>query len=105
MRPIKLMIEGLNSFIEKQTIDFEDLTSEGFFGIFGPTGSGKSSILDGITLALYGNIARKSSNYININCDRLNVNFEFQICSSEVKRYIVDREFRRKKDGSILSGK
>ena len=61
MRPIKLMIEGLNSFIEKQTIDFEDLTSEGFFGIFGPTGSGKSSILDGITLALYGNIARKTA--------------------------------------------
>lgn len=102
MKPIKLTIEGLNSFIEKQIIDFEDLTSQGFFGIFGVTGSGKSSILDGITLALYGNIARKSSNYININCDRLNVNFEFEICD---KRYIADREFRRKKDGGIQSGK
>ncbi|MBE6071397.1 MAG: SMC family ATPase [Clostridium butyricum] len=105
MKPIKLTIEGLNSFIEKQTIDFEELTSQGFFGIFGPTGSGKSSVLDGITLALYGNIARKSSNYININCDRLNVNFEFQICGAETKRYIVDREFRRKKEGNILAGK
>ena len=64
MKPIKLMIEGLNSFEEKQIIDFEELTSRGFFGIFGPTGSGKSSVLDGITLALYGNMSRKSSNYM-----------------------------------------
>lgn len=105
MKPIKLKIKGLNSFMEEQTIDFEKLTDRGFFGIFGPTGSGKSTILDGITLALYGNVSRKSSNYINTNCDRLNVNFEFQISGSEVKRYVVDREFRRKNDGSINSGK
>ena len=41
MRPIKLKIKGLNSFIEEQTIDFEKLTDRGLFGIFGPTGSGK----------------------------------------------------------------
>ena len=105
MKPIKLKIKGLNSFIEEQTIDFEKLTDRGFFGIFGPTGSGKSTILDGITLALYGNVSRKSSNYINTNCDRLNVNFEFQISGAEIKRYVIDREFRRKKDGSINSGK
>ena len=56
MRPIKLKIKGLNSFIEEQTIDFEKLTDCGLFGIFGPTGSGKSTILDGITLALYGDV-------------------------------------------------
>jgi len=105
MKPIKLKIKGLNSFIEEQTIDFEKLTDRGFFGIFGPTGSGKSTILDGITLALYGNVSRKSSNYINTNCDRLNVNFEFQISGAEIKKYVIDREFRRKNDGSINSGK
>ena len=105
MKPIKLKIKGLNSFIEEQTIDFDKLTDRGFFGIFGPTGSGKSTILDGITLALYGNVSRKSSNYINTNCDRLNVNFEFQISGAVVKRYSIDREFRRKNDGSINSGK
>ena len=105
MKPIRLKIKGLNSFIEEQTIDFEKLTDRGFFGIFGPTGSGKSTILDGITLALYGNVSRKSSNYINTNCDRLNVNFEFQISGVEIKRYVIDREFRRKNDGSINSGK
>ena len=53
MKPLKLTIKGLNSFAEAQTIDFEELSSKGIFGIFGPTGSGKSTILDGITLALY----------------------------------------------------
>ncbi|AQR93759.1 AAA family ATPase [Clostridium saccharoperbutylacetonicum] len=105
MRPVRLKIRGLNSFIDEQTIDFDKLTDRGFFGIFGPTGSGKSTILDGITLALYGNLARKSSNFINTNCDRLNVNFEFQISGSETRKYIIDREFRRKKDGNINSGK
>lgn len=105
MRPIKLKIKGLNSFIDEQIIDFDKLTDRGFFGIFGPTGSGKSTILDGITLALYGNVSRKSSNYINTNCDRLNVNFEFQISGAETRRYVIDREFRRKNDGSINSGK
>ena len=106
MRPIKLKIKGLNSFIEEQTIDFEKLTDRGLFGIFGPTGSGKSTILDGITLALYGDVSRKSSNYINTNCDRLNVSFEFQISGAEVKRYLVIREFKRdKKSGNPVSGK
>lgn len=95
MRPIKLKIKGLNSFIEEQTIDFEKLTSQGFFGIFGPTGSGKSTILDGITLALYGAIARKSSNYINTNCKTMSVSFQFQISGHEVKRYQVERDFKR----------
>lgn len=106
MKPIKLKIKGLNSFIDEQVVDFEKLTDRGFFGIFGPTGSGKSTILDGITLALYGDLARKSSNYINTNCDRLNVSFEFQISGKDIKRYVVDREFRRKKEsGNPISGK
>ena len=41
VRPIKLTIKGLNSFIEEQTLDFDKLTSRGLFGIFGPTGSVK----------------------------------------------------------------
>ncbi len=43
MRPLKLRISGLNSFVEEQVIDFERLTERGLFGIFGPTGSGKST--------------------------------------------------------------
>lgn len=100
MKPIKLTIKGLNSFIDEQTIDFEKLSNRGLFGVFGPTGSGKSTILDGITLALYGNISRSNSkkldvDCINSNCDKLNVSFEFQISGANTKRYVVSREFKR----------
>lgn len=97
MRPIKLTIKGLNSFIEEQTIDFDQLTQQGLFGIFGPTGSGKSTILDGMTLALYGDISRKSSNYINTNCNELNVSYEFQVSGTVQHTYKVTRQFRRDK--------
>ncbi|MFY8245042.1 SbcC/MukB-like Walker B domain-containing protein [Clostridium perfringens] len=105
MKPIKLEVKGLNSFIDKQVVEFDKLTERGLFGIFGPTGSGKSTILDGITLALYGDIARKSSNYINTNCDGVYVSYEFQITGNEVKRYRVDREFKRDNKSSGIRNK
>ena len=106
MRPIRLKIKGLNSFIEEQVIDFEKLTEKGLFGIFGPTGSGKSTVLDGITLALYGEVSRKSSNFINTNCNSMSVSYEFQINDAKRKKYKVEREFKRdKKSGNPVSGK
>ena len=106
MKPISLKIKGLNSFVEEQTIDFIKLTDKGLFGIFGPTGSGKTTILDGITLALYGEVSRKSTNFINTNCEKANIHYEFQISGAENKVYAIDREFRRdKKSGNPVSGK
>lgn len=100
MKPIKLDIIGLNSFIEKQTIDFERLTSKGLFGIFGPTGSGKSTILDAITLALYGEISRDTKNYINTNCDKVIVRYEFEILrDGNRNNYIVERCMKKSKEG------
>lgn len=54
MKPILLKLSGLQSYRAEQEIDFSSLTETGLFGIFGPTGSGKSSLLDAITLAMYG---------------------------------------------------
>lgn len=94
MRPLYLKIRGLNSFIEEQHIDFEKLTSKGIFGIFGPTGSGKSSILDAITLALYGKISRDTTEFINSNCENLYINFKFEISS---KVYKFERTMKKDK--------
>ena len=92
MKPIKLELMGLNSYTDKQTIDFEKLTSRGLFGIFGNTGSGKSTILDAITIALYGDIARDATDYINTSCDKAMVKFEFEIGSKNNRnRYFVER--------------
>lgn len=55
MRPIKLEIEGFTSFRDRTVIDFTDTD---LFVLTGPTGSGKSSVIDAITFALYGSIPR-----------------------------------------------
>lgn len=105
MRPIRLKIKGINSFQQEQIIDFETLTQAGMFGIFGPTGSGKSTILDGITLALYGKLSRNSSNYINVNEEKGSVVYEFIIAGAKEKTYQVSREFKRNKNDGINQGK
>lgn len=55
MRPLELTVEGFTSFRNQTTIPFEKLD---LFAITGPTGAGKSSLLDAMTLALYGKVAR-----------------------------------------------
>lgn len=58
MRPLKLTLEGFSGFRDRAEIDFSDADLIAFVG---PTGSGKSSIVDGITFALYGSVPRYSS--------------------------------------------
>jgi hypothetical protein len=101
MKPKMLKIVGLNSFEEEQKINFERLTEKGLFGIFGPTGSGKSTILDAITIALYGKITRTNKGYINTTIKNLNVSYEFEIgVGEERKTYIAERNMRVDKNGS-----
>ena len=98
MKPIYLEFCGINSFSEKATIDFNALLSGGVFGIFGDTGSGKSTILDCIHLALYGEMERSSgSECIHYGMDSAYVEFDFEISQNgERSVYHVRRERRRK---------
>lgn len=54
MKPIKLELQAFGPFVEKQTVDFEKLSEKGMFLIKGNTGSGKTTIFDAMTFALYG---------------------------------------------------
>ncbi|SFN22300.1 exonuclease SbcC [Paenimyroides ummariense] len=99
MIPIKLTIEGLYSYQKRQTIDFENLINAGLFGIFGSVGSGKSSILEAITFALYGETERLNSkdkrayNMMNLKSDTAFIAFDFY--NYEDKIFRITREFKR----------
>ena len=55
MRPLRLEMEGFASFRERTVIDFDDAD---LFVLTGPTGAGKSSVLDAMIFALYGSVPR-----------------------------------------------
>ena len=96
MRPIKLEIEGFTVYRDRQVIDFSNLN---FFIIKGKTGSGKTSIVDAITFALYGKVPRYSVRrshhkmVMSRNSDRMRVSLEFSVGT---RRYKVERFYRTK---------
>lgn len=99
MIPIQLTLEGLYSYQERQKIDFENLTEAGLFGIFGSVGSGKSSILEAISFALYGETERlnardkRTYNMMNLKSNKSYIEFDF--LNYENKKFRATREFRR----------
>lgn len=54
MKPMLLELQAFGPFAHRQAIDFRELGTKTFFLIHGPTGAGKTSILDGICFALFG---------------------------------------------------
>lgn len=61
MRIHRLEVEGFGPFRDLQVVDFDAFADEGIFLISGRTGAGKSSILDAVCFALYGNVPRYES--------------------------------------------
>lgn len=102
MIPVRLEIQGLYSYREKQTVEFDQLTGAGLFGIFGAVGSGKSSILEGILLALYGSTERLSatgerSSMVNLQSDQLTLNFTFRAGKNNTQTYLARYSAKRNK--------
>jgi len=55
MRPVELEMVGFSAFRDRVVVDFRDVD---FFALVGPTGAGKSSVIDAICFALYGAVPR-----------------------------------------------
>lgn len=96
MFPISLSINGLYSYKKKHTIKFDTLSEAGIFGIFGKVGSGKSSILEAITFAVFGktdklNISgdNRYYNMMNLDSDVVEISFEF-LAGKEKEHFVCE---------------
>lgn len=94
MRPVRLELNGFAGFRAPTVVDFTDTD---YFALVGPTGSGKSTILDALTFALYGSAYRWGRNKaiayaLAPTSNRCTVSLTFDVGS---QRYQVAREVRR----------
>ena len=99
MRPLELTIEGFKSYRDSVTFNFE---SRDLFGIVGPTGAGKSSILDALIFALYGKtpkVERDTAKLIHSNCDQARVQLIFEVDDA---MWEVTRIIRTKGQGQVV---
>ncbi|MFJ9247532.1 AAA family ATPase [Streptomyces sp. NPDC101776] len=71
MRLHRLDITAFGPFGGSQTVDFDELSSAGLFLLHGPTGAGKTSVLDAVCYALYGSVpgVRQSGQGITLRSD------------------------------------
>lgn len=111
MIPVKLTIQGLYSYQDIQEVDFRRLTGSNVFGIFGKVGSGKTSLLEAISFALYGRTERlndqdkRAYNMMNLKSNQLRIDFEFQAGPDhQLYRFVYEANRHPKKHGEIAPG-
>lgn len=80
MRPLRIVVEGFSAYRERVEVDFGGVD---FFSLAGPTGSGKSSLIDAMVFALFGRVPRLGGNAvapaIAAGTDRARVRFDFVV--------------------------
>ncbi len=100
MRPVLLDMAGFGSFRDPTTVDFRDVD---YFVLVGPTGSGKSTVIDAMTFALYGTVPRWDdrravSLALAPTVSRGTVRLIFDVGG---ERYVAARELRRAASGLV----
>ena len=116
MRPLRLELEGFTAYREYTVLDFEGAD---LFVLTGPTGSGKSSVIDALTFALYGSVARyQNPNLVHpvISQGKLEarVRFDFavedrnytavRIVRKNARGGATTKEARLESEGHVLAG-
>lgn len=69
MRPLRLVIEAFGPYAHKVDLDFSKLGAHKLFLIAGPTGAGKTTILDAMVYALYGDASGQSRDASSVRSD------------------------------------
>ena len=89
MRPLQIEVQGFTAFRDRQEVDLSEF---GLFVITGPTGSGKTSLLDAMIFALYGRVPRAGrhgmKDLISQGIAEARVKLEFSV---DDQRYRVSR--------------
>ena len=113
MRILQLRFQNLNSLVGEWEIDLQDpaFSSDGIFAITGPTGAGKSTILDALCLALYGRTPRlnkltKSANEImSRHTGECFAEVLFETQSGRFRCHWSQHRSRKKPDGELQAPK
>jgi exonuclease SbcC len=91
MKPVVLHIKAFGPFAGEEKIDFRELGTNPLFLINGPTGSGKSSILDAICFALYGETTGKERDPAQMRSDHALTRLQTEITLEFI---ILDRAYK-----------
>jgi exonuclease SbcC len=100
VRPLRLDLAGFGAFREQTTVDFTDAD---FFALVGPTGAGKSTVLDAVCFALYGTVPRwrdprSVANALSPSVAEARVRLAFETAGA---RYVATRVVRRDGKGRV----
>lgn len=100
MRPLRLLLDGFGSYRQPADVDFSDVD---FFALTGPTGSGKSTVIDGLCFALYGTVPRwgKENAIAHALAPAANACRVCLIFEAGGKRYAAVRALTRDKKGKV----
>ena len=113
MKILKLRFKNLNSLVGEWTIDFSDkrFIDDGIFAITGPTGAGKSTILDAISLALYaqtprlGKITKSSNEIMSKGTGECFSEVLFEVNGKQYLTHWYQHRSRRKANGELQNPK
>ena len=106
MKPISLTIEAFGPYRDSVTLDFSALQDHSMFLISGPTGAGKTSILDAMVYALYGEPSGEVRKIDAIRSDfaeperMTRVDFSFAIGEAQYRVERLPKQLVAKKRGT-----